>query len=40
MIFSSFDLDIDLMIIILKFDLYMYLCTKNEVPSSNGSNVI
>ena len=37
MIFSSFDLDLDLITFILKLDLDMYLCTKNQVPRSKGS---
>ena len=42
-IFHSFDLSIDPVTLILKFDLNIikiYLCTKNGVPSYGGSKVI
>ena len=39
----NFDLDLDLMTLILKFHLAMvkmYLYTENEIPSHSGSKVI
>ena len=38
-ILNSFDL-LDPMTLILKFDLSMYQCTYNEVPSSSHSKVM
>ena len=41
--FYSFDLDLDPMTLVLKFDLdivKMYVCTKNEVPTFNSFKVI
>ena len=43
MMFYSFDLDLDLVTLVLKLDLgmvKMYLHTKNKVPSYSGSKVI
>ena len=43
MTFYSFDLDLDLITLVLKPDLdivKMYVCTENEVPSLSSSKVI
>ena len=41
--FYWFDLDLDPMTLVLKLDLdivKLYVCTKDEAPTSNGSKVI